>query len=82
MTFSLPVALGAWFLYLIVGILVGRIPAWASPGTLRYTLAWAIPGAAGLARTISTNEAGYVVAGFIAAVMTYALLNKRAEPTP
>ena len=79
MTFSLPVALGAWMLYLILGILAGRIPEWARPGTLRYTVAWAALGAIGLARTVSTNEIGYVVAGFVAAVMVYALLNKRDE---
>ena len=76
---NLAVILGAWFLYLAVGVIIALIPGWPARGSFRFTAAFAVPAILGLAVSVERGDPSYMVAGFIAAAMVYALVQKRAE---
>ena len=82
LSFTLAAGLGAWMLYLVVGIVVALVPRpWPPAGNPRGLAAAAAPLLLGAWRTAQTGELAYIVAGVVATVMVSALVRKRAEDT-
>ena len=82
LSFTLAAALGAWMLYLTLGILVALVPRpWPPLHSLRGRAATALPILLGAAQTARTGETAYIAAGVVATLMVAALVRKRAEET-
>ena len=79
MTGFLPTALGAWMLYLALGILIGLIPRWAPVGSPRYWIAICVPVAFGAVTSSQSGSLAYIVAAAISAYMVFMLLQKKAR---
>ena len=72
--------MGAWMLYLTVGVLIALIPKpWPPAGSLRGQAAVVVPLVFAVVQTARSYEAGYMAAGVVCAVMIGALVRKRAE---
>ena len=79
MTFTLPVMLGAWMLYLTLGVLIALVPRpWPPANSVRGMAAVAVPLILAAVQTARSFETGYMLAGIICAVMIGALVRKRA----
>ena len=74
------VALGAWMLYLTVGVLIALIPKpWPAADSFRGQGAWLVPAALGVGAWVQQGQVAYALAGLIAAGMMFALIRKRAK---